>query len=89
MTIAEKQDLKCSGELQFCSFFYAFESTEGKVRKTTRRWEKARPGLDYRLVNMITRSLEGGCSLFQRPVNLDAQKQWTDRVCLRQRLTFY
>ena len=35
--------------------------------------EKARWGLDYRIVNQIMGSLEGGYSLFQRCVNLDAQ----------------
>lgn len=29
MTIARKQDLKCSQEWQFCDFFYAFEIKKG------------------------------------------------------------
>ena len=35
--------------------------------------DKARQGLDYRIVNKIMCSLEDSQILFQKPVNLDAQ----------------
>ena len=39
-----KQDLKCSGERQFCGSFYTFGMKGETARKITWRWEKARWG---------------------------------------------
>ena len=64
----EKQDLKCSAEWQFCSFFSYIWNLGGNPR----RWEKARWGkslwLDYRVVNKIMCSLGGYGSLNLYPV---------------------
>lgn len=59
---AREQDLRCSGEKQFCSFVYEFEIKE--VRKSTWRWEQAREGVVYRIVNKILCS-EGGEASFK------------------------
>ena len=40
-----------------------------ECKKITLRWEKARVGLDYRIVKKIMCLLEGGYSLFQKCVN--------------------
>lgn len=37
-----------------------------------KRW-----GLDYRIANKITCSVETGYGVFQKCVDLDAQNQWT------------
>lgn len=42
-----------------CSLFCTFGIKEGS--KITRRWEKARRGLGYRVIKMMC-SLEGGCA---------------------------
>ena len=57
---------------KFCSFSYAFE-----MGKITCWWRKAKQVLDYRIVNKITCSPEGGYRLTLRCINLDPQKQWT------------
>lgn len=61
MTVARKQDLKCSAEWQFCSFFHALEIKEG-TKKITWRVGENKAGLDYRMVNNIMCSLKGGCA---------------------------
>ena len=48
-----------------------------ELRKITWRWEKSKVGLDYRIVNKIMCSLEGGYGIFQMCVNPEAQRQRT------------
>lgn len=52
-----------------------------KLRRDVRKiaWRQAieRWGLDYRIANKITCSLESGYGVFQKRVVLDAQNQWT------------
>ena len=69
MTYAGEQNLKCSQEQQFCSFFYTFEIKEG-TNKDYMEVEEERWGLDYWIVNKIICSPKCGYSLFQRCVNL-------------------
>lgn len=45
-----------------------------------RKGEEARRGLCCRIANKIVCSLEGHYGLFQRRVNLDAQKQWAGLI---------
>ena len=40
-----------------------------ELRKITWRWEKSKVGLDYRIVNKMMSSLEGGYGIFQMCVN--------------------
>ena len=41
------------------SFASSYMHMKGIVRKVTGRWERARWGLDYRIVNKIVGSLKG------------------------------
>lgn len=59
------------------SFMHLVLRREHKEDYTEVGGSTARWGMDYRIVNKITCSLEGGYGLFQRYVHLDVKKQGT------------
>lgn len=58
MTLARRQDLKCSREGQFCGFFNAFGIKE-RTQEILQKGRRKQGGAWYRIVNKIMCSLEG------------------------------
>lgn len=64
MIYAREQALKCSGDEQFCSFFYAFEIQEGSKEGYLKVGE-SEARLNYGRVNKIICFPEGGYTYFK------------------------